>query len=156
MLGFLFCKMPYPVATKRMRCVSEVLVVGGRAFSERSCVVAGAYPACIRRHGEPLPHHLALSPQRKEHFTLTSRPVVSSTLAGLNALTCCANEKPRAIHSGLVCLAALFAFAPSIQRIYQAIIFLQAFSDKIYLCDKFCIFISLQLLHSCMVNLSLN
>lgn len=37
MLGFLFCKMPYPVATKRMRCVSEVLVVGGRAFSERSC-----------------------------------------------------------------------------------------------------------------------
>ncbi len=34
--------------------------------------------------------------------------------------------------------------------------FFASFSDKIYLCDKFCITINLQLLHSCMVNLSLN
>lgn len=74
----------------------------------------------------------------------------------LSERSCLKRKKPRAINSGLVCLAALFAFAPSIQRIYQAIIFLQAFSDKIYLCDKFCIFIPLQFLHGRMVYLSLN
>lgn len=119
-------------------------------------------------------HQPAHSPQRKAACFTTRTPRVA--VQSSSSLPVAEIKKPRAIHSGLlpyqasmqnlniICgrvvwtsiWSAQFAFAPSIQRIYQAIIFLQAFSDKFYLCDKFCIFIQFQLLHSRVINLSLN
>ncbi|HDE1649897.1 TPA: hypothetical protein PCG80_004782 [Klebsiella pneumoniae] len=51
-------------------------------------VVAVPFAAGIRRHGEPLPHHLAHSPQRKESY-LPQWAVHNHGVASGNFLTCC-------------------------------------------------------------------